>query len=342
MKPENKYMEEREKNKEEKTSWTLISYTDAKVPLPPYTRSHIIAIVKNNGTKSIAHIERKYIENLSIGITGKLKEMTLNNKEITYFIPDIQFEGTERNKQKTKVALVTGSPRGIGRAIALELAHQGFDVVVNNSKKIEEGTALVNEIKNLGRKSIYLPTDISDPIKVEEMIEQIITYFGSIDVLVNNAGITRDKKLENLDFEQWQKVIAVNLTGTFNCTKSTIKHMKKQGGKIINISSIVGKTGNFGQANYAASKGGIVSFTKTIAKEYAPDNILCNAVAPGFIKTKMLETIPEGIMDKIIENIPLGRLGKAEEVAHLVAFLVSDKANWITGQTFHINGGQFM
>ena len=172
------------------------------------------------------------------------------------------------------------------------------------------------------------------------MVEKIIKEFGNIDILVNNAGITRDKLLENMDADTWNNVLSVNLTGIFNCTKAVIKHMKSQGhGKIINISSVVGITGNIGQANYSASKGGVISFTKTIAKEYARYNININAVAPGFIKTSLLQSIPEKVMEKILKKIMLGRLGNPEEVAKLVYFLSSDDSTYITGEVININGG---
>ena len=242
-----------------------------------------------------------------------------------------------------KVALVTGSSRGIGRAIAIELAKNGNNIVVNNDKNHQEGFEVVNEIERLGQRAIYIQADVSDFNQVETMIEKIINEFCRIDIMINNAGITRDKKLVNMDIDQWNRVISVNLTGAFNCTKSVIKYMKKQGGgKIINISSVMGEVGNIGQANYSAAKGGLISFTKTVAKEYARDRIFVNAVAPGFIETKMLETIPENVMQKILAQIPLGRLGKPEEIAKIVCFLASDDANYITGQVININGGFYM
>lgn len=242
-----------------------------------------------------------------------------------------------------KVALVTGSSRGIGRAIALELAKSGFSVVINNDEKPQEKIEVMNEIKKIGQQAIYIQADVSDLDQVEEMIKKILNDFCRIDVLVNNAGVVMDKKLENMSIEQWNRVISVNLTGTFNCTKSVIKYMKEQGeGRIINIASVVGEIGNFGQSNYAASKGGVIAFTKTVAKEYAKDGILVNAVAPGFINTKILQNIPEKVMQKILEQIPLGRFGAPEEVAKLVCFLASDDANYITGQVININGGVYM
>lgn len=244
---------------------------------------------------------------------------------------------------ENNVALVTGSGRGIGRAIALELAKRGCDVVVNDDKNLQEGIEVVDEIKKIGQRALHIQADVSYPDQVEKMIETVLDEFGRIDILVNNAGIAMDKKLENMSIEQWDRVIAVNLTGTFNCTKAVIRFMKEQGGgKIINIASVVGEIGNFGQANYAASKGGVIAFTKTVAKEYAKYGVLVNAIAPGFINTKMVEGIPQKVIQKILEQIPLGRLGEPEEVAKLVGFLASDNANYITGQVIRINGGMYM
>ena len=244
---------------------------------------------------------------------------------------------------ENKVALVTGSGRGIGRAIALELAKRGCGVVVNDDKNLQEGIEVVDEIKKIGQRALHIQADVSYPDQVEKMIETVLDEFDRIDILVNNAGIAMDKKLENMSIEQWNRVISVNLTGTFNCTKAVITHMKgHDGGKIVNIASVVGEIGNFGQANYAASKGGVIAFTKTVAKEYAKYGVLVNAIAPGFINTKMVEGIPQKVIQKILEQIPLGRLGEPEEVAKLVGFLASNDANYITGQVIRINGGMYM
>jgi 3-oxoacyl-[acyl-carrier protein] reductase len=246
-------------------------------------------------------------------------------------------------ESSNRVALITGSSRGIGYATAKEFAKRNIDVIINNHEHPVEGQKVTDEICNMGRRSIYIQADVSKYQEVEGMVEKIINEFGRIDILVNNAGITRDNLLENLDIEAWNTVISVNLTGIFNCTKAVIKYMKIQGGgKIINISSVVGESGNIGQANYSASKGGVISFTKTIAKEYARDNIIINAIAPGFIKTSLVKSIPEKVMDKIVKKIMLGRLGKPEEVAKLVTFLASDDANYITGEVININGGLYM
>jgi 3-oxoacyl-[acyl-carrier protein] reductase len=242
-----------------------------------------------------------------------------------------------------EVALVTGSSRGIGRAIVIELAKSGIDIVVNDSKNPQEGFEVAKEITKMGQRAIYIQADVSDPDQVEKMVEEILSEFGKIDILVNNAGIIVDKLLRDMTIEEWNNVIAVNLTSVFNCTKSAIKYMQKQkSGKIINISSVSGQIGNIGQANYSASKAGVISFTKTVAKEYAKDGIIVNAVAPGFIWTKMVENIPEKVMEKILKQIPLGRVGEPEEVAKLVCFLASDDAKYITGQVISINGGVYM
>ena len=252
-------------------------------------------------------------------------------------------ETKNKEGEINKVALVTGSSRGIGRAIAIELAKSGIDIVVNDSKNPQEGIEVVDEINKIGQRAIYIQADVSDPDQVEKMVEKIIHEFGKIDILVNNAGITADKLLKDMTIPDWNKVIAVNLTGVFNCTKCVIKYMQKQkSGKIINISSISGQIGNIGQANYSASKAGVISFTKTVAKEYARDGIIVNAVAPGFIRTKMVENIPEKVVEKILKQIPLHRLGEPEEVAKLVCFLASDDANYITGQVISINGGMYV
>ncbi len=320
--------------------WKLMSYSEIKMPLQPYKSNYIVGIVENEaGERLVVRINKEHVGELSIDMGGDIEKSEGPAGEINIFVPHRKKERVRPNK----IALVTGSSSGIGRAIALELAESGVDVAVNSDLAVETGISVAEEIGKMGRRSLYIQADVSDPAQVERMVQKIMEEFGRIDILVNNAGITRDKRFENMDTEQWNKVISVNLTGVFNCTKSVLKHMQKQGGgKIINISSVVGEVGNIGQANYAASKGGIIPFTKTIAKEYAKDNIIANVVAPGFIKTRLVETIPKGVIKKILDQIPLGRLGKAEEVAKLVRFLVSDNANYITGQVIDINGGLYM
>lgn len=318
--------------------WRLISYSNLKNPLKPYQSNYSIGIVENeNGNRKITQINKRYADRLSIGIKGNMESFDGINGEISIFVPELD-DATDRTK---KVALITGSSRGIGRAIAIELAKKGFNIVINNHENEIEGIETTNEIKTISN-AIFIKCDVTNSIQVNEMINNAINEFGRIDILVNNAGITIDKRFENMSSEQWNKVISVNLTGAFNCTKSVIGLMQKQGGgNIINISSIIGEIGNIGQANYAASKGGLIAFTKTIAKEYAKDGINVNAIAPGFIKTKMTEAIPAGDLKIVIGQIPMSRLGTADEIAKLVRFLVTE-SSYITGQVINVNGGLYM
>jgi 3-oxoacyl-[acyl-carrier protein] reductase len=222
-----------------------------------------------------------------------------------------------------KVALVTGSSRGIGRAIAIELAKNGIFVAVNyleNDKLAEE---VVEDIRNFGGHAIKIKADVRIFKEVRSMVEEVMKSFGRIDILVNNAGITRDRTVLKMSWDEWKDVIETNLDGVFNTTKAALNHMLKQGcGKIINISSVIGLTGNFGQANYAASKAGVISFTKSLARELGKEGITVNAVAPGFIQTDMLMKVSEDIRAQILDRISLRRFGRPEEVAKLVSFLV--------------------
>jgi 3-oxoacyl-[acyl-carrier protein] reductase len=243
---------------------------------------------------------------------------------------------------KDKVALVTGSARGIGRDIALAFAKEGADVVISDVN-IELAEATAKEIASLGRRSLALKLDVTKSSEVEESINKILDKFSKIDILVNNAGITKDGLILRMSESDWDAVINVNLKGTFNCTKAVSRVMlKAKCGKIVNVASIIGIIGNAGQANYSASKAGIIALTKTTAKELGSRGICVNAVAPGFIQTEMTDKLPEEIKEKMLKAIPLARFGKPSEVASLCLFLASQDADYITGQTIVIDGGMVM
>lgn len=243
----------------------------------------------------------------------------------------------------SKVALITGSSRGIGKQIAIKLAKDGYSIVVNYVNKNEEVDKTIEEIKSLGVEVLEAQGDVSIFEESEKIVNSVIEKFGSIDVLVNNAGITRDTLIMRMKPEDFTKVINVNLVGTFNITKNVVPYMmKKREGRIINISSVVGISGNAGQCNYAASKAGIIGFTKSLAKELASRNILVNAVAPGLIETNMTDVLKEDVKENIKKQIPLNRIGKAEDVANLVSFLASAESSYITGQVINIDGGMLM
>lgn len=241
---------------------------------------------------------------------------------------------------KGRVALVTGSARGIGRAIAEALAKRGADVVIADINPDDAG-ATATEIARYGVRTIAVRLDVSNSGEVVRAFEDILREFGRLDILVNNAGITKDNLLLRMKEEDWDAVIDVNLKGVFLCSKEAVKTMAKQRyGRIVNIASVVAFMGNPGQANYSASKAGIVGLTKTIAKEYAGRGITSNAVAPGFITTAMTDALPENIKEEMMKAIPLNRFGTIEDVANAVVFLVS--AGYITGQVLHVNGGMYM
>lgn len=242
-----------------------------------------------------------------------------------------------------KVALVTGASRGIGRAIAVALAKEGARVAINYAGNREAAEQVKQEIEQDGGQAILVQADVADRAAVQKMVDAVIEAFGTIDVLVNNAGITRDNLFLRMKEEEWDKVIDTNLTGVYNCTKAVAKlMMKKRVGHIINMTSVVGITGNAGQANYAAAKAGVIGFTKSLAREFAPRSITVNAVAPGFIDTDMTAVIPEKAKEGILHNIPLGKMGNTSDIANVVLFLASDQASYITGQVIHVDGGMVM
>ncbi len=241
---------------------------------------------------------------------------------------------------KGKTALVTGGARGIGKAIVLKLARQGANVAILDMALAPD---TVKEVEALGVKAISIEANVTRPESIEKAVEQVIATFGSLDIVVNNAGITKDNLFLRMKPEEWDLVISVNLTGAFNVCKAVNKQMFKQrAGKIVNIASVVGQMGNAGQANYAASKAGLIGLTKTLAREFAARNIQVNAVAPGFINTEMTALLPDDVKQHFINNIPAGCFGSAENVADAVAFLCSADADYVTGQVINVDGGMVM
>ncbi|HCY9746830.1 TPA: 3-oxoacyl-[acyl-carrier-protein] reductase [Staphylococcus aureus] len=243
----------------------------------------------------------------------------------------------------TKSALVTGASRGIGRSIALQLAEEGYNVAVNYAGSKEKAEAVVEEIKAKGVDSFAIQANVADADEVKAMIKEVVSQFGSLDVLVNNAGITRDNLLMRMKEQEWDDVIDTNLKGVFNCIqKATPQMLRQRSGAIINLSSVVGAVGNPGQANYVATKAGVIGLTKTAARELASRGITVNAVAPGFIVSDMTDALSDELKEQMLTQIPLARFGQDTDIANTVAFLASDKAKYITGQTIHVNGGMYM
>jgi len=242
-----------------------------------------------------------------------------------------------------KVALVTGASRGIGRDIAIELAKAGANVAVNYAGSEAHANEVVQEIQSLGREAFAVQCDVANGDSVAEMVKQTIERWGSLDILVNNAGITRDNLIMRMKEDEWDDVINTNLKGVFLCTKAVTRQMMKQkSGRVINISSVVGESGNAGQANYVAAKAGVIGLTKTTAKELAPRGITVNAVAPGFITTDMTDKLTDEIKEGMLKMIPLAKFGEPKDIANAVTFLASDDSRYITGQTIHVNGGMVM
>lgn len=243
----------------------------------------------------------------------------------------------------TKTAIATGASRGIGRKIALELGKEGYNVVVNYAGNKEKAEEVVSEIKSFGVESFAFQANVSEQDEVKAMIKETTSQFGTIDVLVNNAGITRDNLLMRMKQDEWDDVINTNLKGVFNCVQAVTRPMLKQkSGRIINLSSVVGSLGNAGQVNYVATKSGVEGMTRTFARELASRGITCNAVAPGFIVSDMTDQLSDELKEQMKSQIPLARFGEDSDIAHTVAFLASDKASYITGQTIHVNGGMYM
>ena len=242
-----------------------------------------------------------------------------------------------------KVALVTGASRGIGREIAFELAREGASVAVNYAGSEAKAIELVDEIKSMGRDAFAIQADVSNSESVTEMVKETIERFGKLDILVNNAGITKDNLLMRMKESEWDDVININLKGVFLCTKAVTRQMMKQrSGRIINISSIVGVSGNAGQANYVAAKSGVIGLTKTTAKELSTRGINVNAIAPGFISTDMTDKLNEEVKTEMKKQIPLARFGEPKDIARTVVFLASEDSAYMTGQTLHVDGGMVM
>src|ERR1700686_2675759 len=241
-----------------------------------------------------------------------------------------------------KIALVTGASRGIGRAIAMALAKEGAAIAVNYRASESEAQRVVEELNALGVKTMLAQANVSNGSEARDMVQRVVKTWGRIDVMVNNAGITRDKTLRKMTDEDWFEVINTNLNSVYYGVMAVMPHMIEQKfGRIINISSFVGQAGNFGQANYSASKGGIIAFTKTAAIELAKYNVTVNALAPGFTETEMLSKVAPAVREQILTKIPMGRVGKPEEIAKAVAFLCSE-GDYITGQQINVNGGVYM
>ena len=243
---------------------------------------------------------------------------------------------------KDKVAIITGGARGIGKEIALTFAREGANVCICdvNDEALAAGT---EELKSFGRQAIGLKVDVTNLSQVQGMVQKVLDKFKKIDILINNAGITRDNLLLRMKEEEWDVVLNVNLKGTFNCTKAVSRAMVKQrSGKIVNIASIIGLIGNAGQSNYAASKGAIISFTKSVAKELASRNINVNAIAPGFIKTDMTANLSQDLQESMLKMIPLKKLGEPSDVANIALFLVSESSSYITGHVIQVDGGMVM
>jgi 3-oxoacyl-[acyl-carrier protein] reductase len=246
-------------------------------------------------------------------------------------------------KLKGRTTLVTGGSRGIGRAVAIALAEEGADVAINYVSSEAAARDVAEHIKKMGRRAILAQADVSDYPDTFRMAQDVLREFGHLDILVNNAGINSDKTFTKMDHASWRKVLGTNLDGVFNCTKVFVDQMLQQGyGRVVNMTSVIGQIGNFGQANYAASKAGVAAFTKSLAKELAGKGITVNAVAPGFIETEMVAGIPDKVKDRLLAQIPLKRFGTAEEVARAIVYIVSPDGDYITGAELSINGGLLM
>ncbi|XP_049403826.1 3-oxoacyl-[acyl-carrier-protein] reductase 4-like [Solanum stenotomum] len=304
----------------------------------------------DTGGHKICHFRQPFLSNALHPINYSNLQCRSNNKNPFSSVVKAQAVTVEQAaaqvapKTEAPVVIVTGASRGIGKAISLTLGKAGCKVLVNYARSSKEAEEVCKEIEACGGQALSFGGDVSKEADVEAMIKTAVDAWGTVDVLINNAGITRDGLLMRMTTKQWQEVIDLNLTGVYLCTQAAAKiMMKKKKGKIINIASVVGLVGNFGQANYSAAKAGVIGLTKTVAKEYASRNINVNAVAPGFIASDMTAKLGDDIEKKILGQIPLGRYGQPEEVAGVVEFLaINPASNYITGQVITIDGGMVM
>lgn len=302
--------------------WKLVAYTELYTPVTPYKSTYAIGLVENEeGVRRVVRIDRKFFGKLRVGVVGEVTESWSVFGNIPTFIPS----GIEVREKK--VALVTGGARGIGAAISLELAKSGYLVAIADISRDAEAENTIRAVNEVGSKAVFVEVDVSKYESVEEGVKKVVSEFGRIDVLVNNAGITKDSYLQRISPEMWDAVIRVNLTGAYNCSRVVTPYMiKGGGGVIINVSSIVGLIGNIGQANYAASKSGLIGLTYTLAKELAPYGIRVVAIAPGFVRTRMALAVPTSILRDYLRRIPIPRLVEPEEVAKLVKHIVENEA----------------
>jgi acetoacetyl-CoA reductase len=271
-----------------------------------------------------------------------LPQFSKGFKSEVQIMSEINANGNGKGSLAGKVALITGAARGIGHAIALELAQRGADIAVNYHASQSEAEELAKQVCAMGRRAIVVKGHVGEPAEARALVKRVLDEWGRLDILVNNAGITRDHSIRKLTDEEWHEVIRVNLDGTYYITTAAVPAMiEHKYGRIINISSFVAEAGNFGQANYAASKGGIIAFTKVLALELAKYNITANCLAPGFTMTDMLMKVPKDIQEQLKTRIPMGRFGSVDEVAKAAGFLAAD-ADYITGETINVNGGIYV
>jgi len=269
--------------------------------------------------------------------------MTTTNRVLEYTPLPGKLTGIRTQNLIGRVAIVSGASHGIGRCVALHLAQHGASIVANYCHSPDEAETLTQAIRSFGTDVLPICADVGDEQTTQQMVDEVIEEFGRVDILVNNAGVNRDAFFHKMSRQTWDEVIKINLTGIFNLTRAIINPMRqREYGRIINITSVVGQSGNIGQANYAAAKSAVFGLTKSLALENADRGITVNAVAPGFIETRATQTIPEPVRKDIISRIPMGRFGRPEEVAHLVGFLAGESAQYITGQILAINGGLYM